>query len=149
MPATEGVGEYNLEFNSDGSISTSTITNSQSGSMEIDTEKVNQVSSGIGLANDVKSTIITAAGAIDDLGKYSTALRVIGGATGAIQAIDSGAKVFDSLSKGEAPSVKDAISLTSGLISVGATFLKVSNPVGITIGVAQIAWGIYTLTEDK
>jgi hypothetical protein len=103
----------------------------------------------VGLANDVKSTIITAAGAIDDLGTYSTALRVIGGATGAIQAIDSASNIYDSYSRGETPSVKDAVSLASGLISVGTTFFKVSNPVGIAIGVAQIGWGIYTLSQDK
>ncbi len=124
------------------------VANSNPG-MTLDTDKINEVSSGVGLANDVKSTIITAAGAIDDLGTYSTALRVIGGATGAIQAIDSASNIYDSYSRGETPSVKDAVSLASGLISVGTTFLKVSNPVGIAIGVAQIGWGIYTLSQDK
>jgi hypothetical protein len=124
------------------------VTATDSSSMTLDTDRINEVSSGMGLANDVKSTILTAAGVVDDLGKYSSALKVIGVATGGIQAIDSGVNIYDSLSKGEAPSVRDVVSLASGLVSVGTTFLKVSNPVGITIGIAQIAWGMYTMSQE-
>ena len=122
-------------------------------SQESNYDKVMDGSSGVGLANDVKSTIITAAGAIDDLGNYGKYINGVGFATGALQMYDSGSKMLDSWEKGEAPSAKDVISFISGTVSVGlsagGTALKVSNPVGIAIGVAQIAWGIYTITDEK
>jgi len=119
----------------------------ESAEMTLDTERINQVSSGIGLANDIKGTLFTAAGVADDLGHYSTAIKAIGGATGALSMLDSGFKIYDSVSKGETPKLSDAISFASGTVSVATTFLKVSNPVGIAIGVAQISWGLYSMSQ--
>ncbi|MCL9768857.1 hypothetical protein NAT47_00330 [Flavobacterium sp. HXWNR69] len=130
------------------SAATENIPEQNSSNCEIDTEKINQVSSGLSLANDVKSTLLTAAGVVDDLGKYSTALKVIGVGTGALQAIDSGVKMYDSISNGELPSVRDTVSFIGGMVSVGTTFRKLSNPVEISIGVAQIAWALYTSATE-
>jgi len=40
-----------------------------------------------------------------------------------------------------------AISFASGTVSVATIFLKVSNPVGIAIRVAQISWGLYSMSQ--
>jgi RHS repeat-associated protein len=117
----------------------------------LDTERINQISGGIGLGNDVKSTILTGAGVVDDLGHYSTALKVIGRATGVVTIADSGYKVGKSLYNGQLPKAEDAVSLVSGMVSVGTSFVKFTTPVGIGvsvgIGVMQIGWSIYTLSK--
>ena len=126
-------------------------TDSQAQNVESTYDKVMDVSSGVGLGNDVKSVILAAAGVADDLGKYSTALKVIGGSTGILSIADGGSKLINSLLNGETPKWEDALNLASGVIGLGTSVAKagmISNPVGIGIGFAQIAWGIYSSTQQ-
>lgn len=119
--------------------------------MTLDTDKINEVSSGVGLGNDVKSVILADAGVADDLGKYSTALKVIGVATGILSMAGGGGKLINSVRNGETPKWQDAVTFASGAIGFVTSVAKVgmiSNPVGIAIGIAQIGWGIYSLTQQ-
>ena len=112
-------------------------------------KEVSEKSEKIGLANDVKSTIIASTGELETLGAYSKILKVSGVATGVISVGSSTYNMWRDYNAGKSINPKDLVTFSLGAISLTATFLE-CNPAGLVIiGGAQVAWGIYSLTHPE